>query len=242
MLCCYLDDAGNTGADLTDAEQPIHYTGALMVPDYAWMKVSDEIRGIRSYARTKGYQSPQDSNLEFHGKEIFQGQRHGEGWGAVSFPDRLDVYRRCLDTALRGKLRLALGCCDKRLLAARYAHPEHPHAIAMWLCLERVAKFAKSHSTLALLLADDCSSEVREITRKVLGDYRRKGAPFGGTVDFSYLIDTVHFVNSADSAHIQLCDLILYAIRRAESKPSPQIQPLADMAVKTIWARRTIPY
>jgi hypothetical protein len=75
------------------------------------------------------------------------------------------------------------------------------------------------HGLLALVLADDCSTEIRENTPKIIDDYRRRGAPFGDLMDFSYLIDTVHLVNSAD--HMQLCDLILYAVGRAESaKPT----------------------
>ena len=239
MLCCYLDDAGNTGTDLTNADQPIHYTGALMVPDDAWRSVATEIAAVKRYARTKGFAEQQ---IELHGKEIFQGERQGHGWGAVSFPDRIDIYRTCLKIAAQLNLRMALGCCDKRLLAARYCRPEHPHAIAMWLCLERVARFAKSQNALAFVVADDCSYEIRETTRKVLQDYRTRGAPFGGTVDFACLIDTIHFMDSKQSPHIQLCDLLLYAIRRFEAKPSERIRQLAETALATVWERRTIPY
>lgn len=210
-----------------------------MVPDTCWRDVSNSVALIKRYARKCGYR---DSKLELHGKELFQGERRGNGWGAVSFPDRISIYEQCLDVLVQHDLKISLGCCDKHLLAKRYAHPEHPHAIAMWLCLERVARFAAKQGTIAFVVADDCTTEIRKISRKVLYDYRKNGAPFGGTVDFSCLIDTIHFMDSAESAHIQLCDLALYAIRKYEATQNARIKPLATVALSRVWDRRTIPY
>jgi hypothetical protein len=238
MLCAYIDDAGNTGKNLSDATQPIHYVGALVVPEDQWAGVASDLKAIREDARQCGYKG---KVLEFHGTEVFQA-RKGSGWESVKFMDRLRIYESCLQIMPARNLWILLGCCDKPKLSSRYRAPEHPHAIAMWLCLERIAKYSNSTGTLTMMVADDCSDGVKGISRKVLADYRVRGAPFGMTLDFSNLIDTIHFMNSAESAHIQLCDMALFAIRRYEATQDQKIQPLANVALSRVPDRGTIPY
>lgn len=238
MLCAYIDDAGNTGNNLSDTAQPVHYVGALIVPEDHWSGVASDMKDIRKHARQRGYKG---RVLEFHGTEVFQG-RKGSGWESVTFVERMGIYGSCLEILKTRELSLLLGCCDKPKLKARYKHPEHPHALAMWLCLERIARYANACNTLTMMVADDCSESVRHISRKALSDYRKTGAPFGMTLDFSNLIDTVHFMNSAESAHIQLCDMALFAIRRYEATQDPKIQSLAIAALGRVRDRRTIPY
>jgi hypothetical protein len=238
MLCAYIDDAGNTGKNLSDATQPIHYVGALAVPEVQWAGVASDLKAVRKDARQSGYKG---KVLEFHGTEVFQA-RKGSGWESVKFTDRLRIYESCLKIISARDLWIVIGCCDKPKLKSRYTAPEHPHALAMWLCLERIAKYANSAGTLTMMVADDCSDGVKSISRKVLADYRVRGAPFGMTLDFSNLIDTIHFMNSAESAHIQLCDMALFAIRRFEATKDPKIQSLANTALARVRDRGTMPY
>lgn len=239
MVCAYLDDAGNTGDDLECKEQPIHYNGASLFNDQAWSGIRVGLSDLAKHARKKGFRK---ERLEFHGLDLFQGTDRS-GWGDVPRASRMDIYHQCLDLASRHQVRLVLGCCDKLKLKRKYSKPEHPHAIAMWLCLERIARYAKSQQSLAYVVADNGSPAAKEISVKVLNDYRKKGAPFGGTVDFSRLIDTIHFMDSRESYHLQLCDLALYSIRRIESGVAcAAVKPLAEKALAQIWDRRTIPY
>ncbi|MBV9759197.1 MAG: DUF3800 domain-containing protein [Acidobacteriaceae bacterium] len=238
MFCCYLDDAGNTGNDLGDATQPIHYNGALVFSETAWLEVVNEIKIVKLFAREYGYHGP--PKLEFHGSQLFQGGKGG--WSRVKLDDRLDIYRQCLAVLQAKQIPLLIGACNKPRLKAQYLQPEHPHAIAMLLCLERIAKFAALNNSLAFVVADDCSPSVKQIARKVLDDYRAQGAPYGFTVDLSPIIHTIHFMNSSDSLHIQMCDLALYAIRRFEATHDARIEPFALMAYSLLRDRRTIPY
>src|SRR5262249_18056551 len=155
----------------------------------------------------------------------------GSGWENVKFSERIAIYNACLDILESRNLVMFIGCCDKPRLKARYKHPEHPHALSMWLCLERVARHANCNNALTMMVAEDCSNTTKQISRRVLSDYRKRGAPFGMTLDFSNLIDTIHFMASSDSAHIQLCDMALFAIRRYEATPTDnKIKPLAERA------------
>ncbi len=238
MICAYLDDAGNTGADLGDSAQPIHYNGAILVKDSLWTEIRNQAREIRKYARSKGYE---DQIFEFHGVHIFQGQRTGNGWKQVLYQDRLEIYRRCLEILSSLHVPLVIGCCNKPALKDKYAKPYHPHAIATVLCLERIARYASSNHELAIVIADDCSPFVKDISRKVFHEYKGKGAPYGVSVDLNPVIDTMHFMDSSLSPHIQLCDLALYAIRRFEATKDPGIKELAKTALSLIVDRQTIP-
>ena len=74
------------------------------------------------------------------------------------------------------------------------------------------------------MIADDCSSSHKELSRKTLLKYRREGAPFGPTVDFSWLVDVIHFMPSHDSRHIQLCDVAMYIQQRFLQTKDPRIE------------------
>jgi hypothetical protein len=222
MILAYLDESGNTGSDLTDETQPFHYVGALLVPEKEWAASKSGVEAVVEFAIQSGYDSA-PSECELHGKEILQGK---QGWRKVSVANRLEILKRCLDVAEERDLKIVRGSCNKKLLRERYTGPEHPHSIALWLCLERIARVAKQRSELAVMIADDCSSSHKELSRETLLRYRQKGAPFGPTVDFSWLVDVIHFMPSNDSRHIQLCDVIMYVHQRYARTRDARIEAL----------------
>ena len=78
-----------------------------------------------------------------------------------------------------------------------------------WLCLEGIAKSLNLVNSLGFMVADKCATSMMKIARGMLADYRASGPPFGTAVDVSRIIDTVHFMESSQSPHLQLCDLPL---------------------------------
>ncbi len=235
MICAYLDDAGNTGQRLDDLDQPLHYVGALLVPESKWAYVKTALKSAESIARERGYR---EDSLEFHGKEVYQGEK---GWSSLSFADRLIVYESCISAFDTEGVSLCYGICDKQKLN-RYAKPAHPHSVALWLCLERIALFAKTRDSLALLIADDCSHEMKRVSHQCLNQYREQGSPFGVTVDFAPLIDTIHFMRSCESPHIQLCDMALYVLRRHRQTGDSRLLCLRNRIMNHVYAKRTFPY
>jgi hypothetical protein len=93
--------------------------------------------------------------------------------------------------------------------------------------------------TLTLMVADECSSSMQKAARKSLSEYRTSGAPFGATVDFSNLIDTIHFMQSSESDHIQLCDMALYPIRRYEATKDSRCEALYYRSARLMWDCKT---
>lgn len=184
MICAYLDESGNTGTDLSDASQPFHHVGALLVPENVWSATKTCVQEVVSFARQHCF--PADQSCELHGKEILQGSK---GWRKVSMDDRLSILSRCLDVIEQNDVKMVAGGCDKKkLLRKCYAKPEHPHSLTLWLCLERIARVAKQQNQLAVLVADDCSWSHKELSRKALLHYREHGAPYGPSVDFLHLL------------------------------------------------------
>lgn len=222
MILAYLDESGNTGADLTDESQPFHYVGALLVPEGAWSTTKAAIGTIVEFATASGYEGDA-SHCELHGKEILQGNR---GWRGVSITNRLAIFSRCLDVMETHDLQMVRGGCNKRLLRERDVKTHHPHSIALWLCLERVALVARRTGQLAVMIADDCGSSHKELSRQTLLRYRRDGAPFGSTVDFSCLVEVIHFMPSHDSPHIQVCDVAMYIQQRYARTKDTRLEDL----------------
>jgi hypothetical protein len=213
VLGAYIDETGNTGSRLDDQRQPFHYTGALIVPEEKWTLVGRLLRGIAEAELGDDAKQP---SFEFHGYELYGG--YGPWRSIPELEDRLKVYQKCVGLLDKHGLNLVVGRCDKRLLR-RYATPMHPHEVAFWLCIEKVALEFNQRPSLGYIVADECSRDLKKIAKKTLEDYRWKGPPFGRAVDVSRIIDTVSFMVSTQSPHLQLCDLCLYALRRVEAQP-----------------------
>ena len=180
------------------------------------------------------------SEIELQGTEMWTGKGL---WRKVSRTDRVEWYRRCVGLLAEFDLQLVYGVCDKQKLSDRYAHPMHPHYhyIALFLCLERIARYAKSKDQLAILVADDCSQDLRQLSKKTLAQYRESGAPFGPTEDISSIIDTFNFVDSKESEHLQLCDLSPFAVRRFRVLRDDMDGIYSIVAART-YAQATMPY
>jgi hypothetical protein len=166
MLLAYMDEAGNTGRDLKDKTQPIHYIGALLVAEIQWQAVHKGLQEILKFAKLHGFH--EESDCELHGAEIFQGKK---GWNDLSLEDRLNVFDLALKVAEDNVLRLVVGACNKPLLDQRYKSPFHPHEFAAWLCLEKVAQYAKSTDQLVVLIGDDGPPAHKKLVRDTLEHY-----------------------------------------------------------------------
>jgi Protein of unknown function (DUF3800) len=212
MLCAYLDETGNTGANITDPIQRYHSVGAVVVPEQSLEKLRSDLLDIATDALGKRKATAAD--FEFHGNQLFSGN---SPWAAIPDRDeRLKVYAECLDLLKKHKIRIAYGRCDKKKMQ-RYSSPMHPHEVSFWLALERIGSLFQRSDSLGFIVADECAKSTKQIARKGLDDYRKSGPPFGNGVDISRIIDTVHFMNSRESPHLQMCDLCLWIMQRFKS-------------------------
>jgi len=221
MILAYLDETGHTGSDLrSETGQPYHWVAALLVQETIWIDTTKAVTAIREFAREVGFTG---KHCELHGAQIFQGQK---GWRQVSIENRLAVMEKCAETVEKHNVKIAFGGCNKQLLKRTYSQPHHPHDLATWLCLERVARYANARNELTVLIADDCSPDHKRLSRGALSRYRTYGAPFGPTVNFDCLLDTIHYMSSSESPHIQLSDVLLYIFQRYRNLHDERLKAL----------------
>lgn len=225
MTLVYLDEAGKTGGKLDDPTQTYHYVGGLLVDESSWAALGADLGNL----------SP---DRELHGGPLWAGTGP---WRDVDVLERNRIYGAALDLVAKHRCQFVYGRCDKVKLR-NYLSPMHPHEIACWLCYELVARRLNHRRELGILVADEGDAKLKKIARKVLDDYRRGGPPFGAAVDFSRIVDTVHFLDSHYSRHLQLCDLALYLLRRSEreTEPSDRYHSLRNKVVAVDHA--TFPY
>lgn len=230
MICAYLDDAGTH--DLKDAGAPYHYMGGVLIEEARWRPVHDAMESIAKDVLGA------NASAEFHGAEMVNGTG---AWKGLTVDQRRGAYERCLMLLREHDLPIGYARCDKERLRKQYHFPMDPRNLVFWLFLERLAKHCNSLDQLTFIVADDSKPDSRKICRDVLSDYRANGPPFGEKVDVSRVIDTVHFMDSRDSRHIQLCDLALYVIRRLDATKD-ETWGLAPMATSRVTFSTTFPY
>ena len=102
MHLCYVDEAGSTGKNLGDEQQPVFVMAGLLVSDERWRKTESEIRRITEAA----FQGDLPSDFELHACELLSPEGEGlfAGWELSSpFSPRA---RKVLELALREAVHL----------------------------------------------------------------------------------------------------------------------------------------
>src|SRR5690625_2295075 len=87
MYLFYIDESGNTGANLEAPDQPIHWLVALAVSPKAVVRIETELLGIAGR-----YFGPRarDADFELHGSDIFSGRK--QDFRGLSVADRVRLY------------------------------------------------------------------------------------------------------------------------------------------------------
>jgi hypothetical protein len=243
MHLIYVDESGNTGANLDDAEQPVYFLAAVFVSEDAWMGCHqywrNQVLGLtRELAHGRGIECPP----ELHAADVYHGTRCFRG---IARPDRERIIRAVLST-LQHPLDVVYAACHKKQLGlhewddqvegARWfverflwypehiwapdgsLYPELPGALAWSLllpaCNAHLARLAKEGPAHGLVIAD----------RSTLQDFARRTvratelislADHAGPLSEDEIVEDQVFVNLLDTVHF------------VDSHESPCIQ-LAD--------------
>lgn len=210
----YLDETGDTGANLEDPHQPIFVLGGISVRDEGWNTTQEHMAGIIS--NYFGGNTPE--GFELHSKELLSPAGDGPFAGH-------DLQQRCeLALSLLGLVAershgvhyLAI---DKQALAAanHYAPvpygSDEPYPVAFdylityinWYVRERLGVSARGMVIL------DQKDQHHDLIEKLMHERR-----FGGVaahrvkwiVEFSYSVD------SQRNPMVQLSDLVIYCVKR----------------------------
>jgi hypothetical protein len=237
MWIAYMDEAGNTGRNLRDPNQPIHLIVTMAVEESKVRVIHEHIRDV---ARRHCSPACDEDDFELHGKELFA----AEGYFASMPPEkRIEIY----DDALRGiemaAAEIIIRGVHKPRLHDRYANPYHPHDIALMFTIESVERLARDHDCRVLLVADE-AKEIEDAALRDLANYQELGTSWGwNTEQIDRIIDTIHFVPSHRNPAIQLVDCATFvAARLRKAKAGLVYGGRADRAIERLWRERIEPF
>lgn len=252
MYLFYIDESGNTGADLTTAQEPVHWLVAVGVSMRAVHAIEADMLGIAmKYFRSRG----SEADFEFHGSDLFGARGDARN---ITPSERVAVYQEVLGLLQRHSCKIWVRGIDKPLHARRARErgysPEHPYKLGFMYLVESIDYWLQtqqpdpslfqgaSDPVYGLLVCD----QQDEVSRDLVGRFahwRQSGTSHGyKTRDVKYLIDTVHSVPSHDSWLLQLVDCAAFIRNRCEKIGrkhgwDPKLYMVSDRAVFELWEK-----
>lgn len=212
----YLDESGDTGANLADAQQPIFVLGGVNLRDEGWNATYVAL----SRAITDYFDGAPPTGFELHGCELLS--PNGEGpFAGHPIDRRLQLVRGLLSVIEQRKHHVHYLALDKQRLATALAvntsgipdYASAPYTLAYdYMITEvdlRVAEGLGQSARGMLIIdrKDEHTDAIAEITER-----RRFGAPVGcrtkWIAEFSYPLD------SKRNLLVQLSDLVILCLRR----------------------------
>ncbi|GFZ85191.1 DUF3800 domain-containing protein [Nesterenkonia alkaliphila] len=208
MWLAYVDESGNTGTNLNDPDQPIHWMAAVLVPEDQILTIRQALDGI--VASVSGV----DDSAELHGSELFG----GEGpWRGITPSERIRVYEEALMLLGDNGCEIAHASVDKRKMYSSNRRDLHPHILAFQFLAEKLQRHVRSQNDpmkqRALIVADE-SDENNHYQLQLLRSMQDGSGGIGKSIALTNIVDTVHFVESRVNRGVQLVDLVAYALNR----------------------------
>ena len=236
MWLCYLDESGNTGRRLDDADQPVHWIVAVLVSESNALAFADALTSIRREALP-----PLAGRSELHGSELYSGTGP---WAGVEPDRRIATYRSALTLLGEYGCGVAFASIDKPRLAAKYPNPDSPHLLALQFLIEKLDIFFAGQTDplrqRGLLIADETHEhELFAIDLVARMQEHGFGQVAGRTL--TRVVDTVHFVRSETNAGVQLADLVAYLVNR-RSRVLPGSTHPADIAITEMYWEHVAPH
>lgn len=211
----YLDESGDTGANLADHQQPVFVLGGVSLRDEGWNRTYAELANlILEY-----FAGAVPPLFELHGHELLSPA--GEGaFAGHAIERRLALVEALIGLVVSRKHHVHYIALDKVRLAAGLAaeaslpaHAAIPYTLAYdYMITEIEQRVAKSlgRSARGMLIIDRKDEHALEI--ESLTARRRFGAPVACRTkliaEFSYPLD------SRRNPMIQLSDLVVLCVRR----------------------------
>lgn len=225
----YLDESGDTGNNLADADQPIFVLAGLSVSDKRWNNTKEQLDGIIS--EYFGGNIP--SNFELHSTELLSPQ--GEGpFANHDIQRRLGLVTDLL--ALIGELghNIHYFAIDKQKMAQAECGFEtiynfnSPYLLAFDYLITYMNWHVKNNlgqSARGMIVLDE-KEEHHESVESIIQN-RRYGVPANQKV--KWIVEFSYPVDSQKNPMIQLSDLVALCIRRfleIEAGYKPNLPPI----------------
>jgi len=210
----YLDEAGCTGRNLSDRNQPIFVLGGISVRDEGWNQSQQAMLAI--FNRYFGGSIPED--FELHAEELLS----PEGSGAFAGHSRLrrnGLAKEILALLSKRKHHVHLIALDKQRIAARTCtaslvySPSVPYLLAYDYLITYIDAFVKDRlgSSARAMILLDVKDEFRQGVELITNNRRVEGPKahrVNRVVEFSYPID------SRKNPMVQLSDLVVFCAKK----------------------------
>lgn len=213
----YLDEAGCTGEDLSNTQQPVFVAGGLIVRDEGWNKTKEMFVGIVE----KYFEGNVPHNFELHSHELLS--PNGDGPFAGHTREKrsslaLNViklveersHQICYYAIDKSKLATQI---EKELKSKTYLPRRAPYTIAYDYLISKYEWFTKEklgRSARGMVIADTKVGYENDIS--VITNYRRVSAPSVQRV--KWLTEFTYAVDSHKNPMIQISDLICFITKK----------------------------
>ncbi len=229
MHLIYLDESGQTGANLKDTAQPVFVLGALVVPENIWLALEKDLQA----AVENRFPQPRPPDFEIHATEI-SNPRSGY-FKQFPIAHRLAFRDEWFRVAHKHSLKFIYRAIAKKRFMewSQFSFGAgvfiNPHVAAFPLVARVVDDYLKSlpGSPLGIFISDE--------NREVVGDVEKairilRGAE--GVIKLGQIGEKGFFIESEKSLVLQLCDLCVYTARKREEKKNGlTVKPIDDSGI-----------
>jgi rubrerythrin len=210
----YLDESGDTGPDLDNADQPITVLGGISLRDEGWNKTQSEFEKLIS-AYFSG-SIPRD--FELHGNQLLS--PHGEGpFHGQPMADRSALAVQIVDLVVSRKHGIHFLGIDKQAMKAACCglslafNPKRPYLLAFDYMMTYINWYVKEklgRSARGLVILD----EKRQFHGDIENITRDRRFNVTATHRIKWIAEIAYPVDSTKNVMIQMSDLIVLCIRR----------------------------
>jgi hypothetical protein len=234
MLLAYLDESFSQG---------YYFMGGLILPP----KLVPPIERIMNHLVQDviiDHSFPSDFILELHGSQIWNGKGP---WKNIGERYRFAVMIHAIEKICEHDVEIVFQGIDNKSHERKYQYPIPPRDLALKYLLEVIDRNIEKKETHGVVILDQ-TSDTRENSRqrKLFNEFQSlsTGGRFSRKLEF--IVDTLHFVPSAESRLIQAIDLITYihfrknVTRHPEKTEGIVLEHIWNLIEKKLIANRTV--
>jgi hypothetical protein len=202
----YIDETGSVGKGARS--QPLLTVAAAIVNEKHVQLLRESMHDIAM--KHLGW-VPAD--LEFHGSVLWNAADH---WSKMEPPQLLSVYKDVINLLEVHDIDVSYASIDKARLHSKYdgLHDKNAYLLALQYMLEKIDRCYPY--TLKILIADE-QKEYQLRAMKMAKDMQIDGLGEVPSFPIKTVIDSIHFVDSAQSPGIQMADMVAYLLQRSWS-------------------------
>lgn len=239
----YIDEAGCTGEDLCNNQQPVFVAGGVVVRDEGWNKTKETFgKLISAY-----FQGQIPKGFELHSHELLS--PNGDGlFVNHDRKKRMELAHAVLDLISERSHQTCYFAIDKEKLkqhlsaelrSKEYLPRRAPYTVAYDYLISKYEWFTKEklgRSARGMIIADNKNGYESDIS--VITQFRRVDAPTAQRV--KWLTEFTYAVDSHKNPMVQISDLICFVTKKfleVDSGYGAERPPQAKAAYRDLYAK-----